>query len=264
MEQLETVQSKEINELAKALVAVQAELQPAIKDSANPFFKSKYADLLSVVKVSRKLLTDHGLAVIQTNEPCENGVVIVTTLAHTSGQWIKGRLFIPPVKSDPQAFVASNTYGRRSAYSAIIGIVTDEDDDGETASGRRGDEDVTFVHAVAPQPPPAKPAYSKPAPPPKPSAPAQGSFYDEQPPLDAYDDVPPDDPAPPKSSGKSGKLISEAQAKRFFAIAAKAACSKADIHNILQAHGFTDIREANMEVYDIICGGLEKIIKEQT
>lgn len=127
--------SIELNELAKALVAVQAVVEGAKKDSANPFFKSKYADLESVWGVCRPPLTEHGFAVVQTTEPHEHGVILVTTLLHTSGQWMRGRLLMRPVKDDPQGIGSCITYARRYALAAIVGVVQ-VDDDGEGASGR--------------------------------------------------------------------------------------------------------------------------------
>lgn len=128
--------SPQINELAKALVQVQAVLKPAIKDSANPFFKSKYADLSSVWDAARAPLTQNGLAVIQTtNGDDPDTVTIVTTLVHTSGQWIQGSLRMKPAKNDPQGVGSAITYARRYALAAIVGICP-EDDDGEASMDR--------------------------------------------------------------------------------------------------------------------------------
>ncbi len=130
-------QSEQINELAAALAKCQGEILPAIKDSKNPFFKSKYADLNSVWSVCREPLSKHGLAVIQTMDKDETGaLILITTLAHSSGQWIRSKSPIPLLKSDPQAMGSSLTYMRRYSLSAIVGISTDEDDDGEKAMNR--------------------------------------------------------------------------------------------------------------------------------
>jgi hypothetical protein len=47
-------QSESITNLATALVAAQAEMGGAVKDSSNLFFKSKYADLTSVVRAIKE------------------------------------------------------------------------------------------------------------------------------------------------------------------------------------------------------------------
>lgn len=129
-------QSENLNELATALAKCQGEITPAIKDAKNPFFKSKYADLNSVWSVCREPLSKHGLAVIQTIDKDESGLILLTTLIHSSGQWIRSRSPIPLLKTDPQAMGSSITYMRRYSLSAIVGISTDEDDDGEKAMNR--------------------------------------------------------------------------------------------------------------------------------
>jgi hypothetical protein len=132
-------QSESINELAVALVKAQAVIEGAKKDSANPFFKSKYADLESVWGVCRPPLTENGLAVVQTTEPNEHGITLVTTLVHTSGQWMRGKLSMRPVKDDPQGLGSCLTYARRYALAALVGVVQ-VDDDGNDASNKGSDE----------------------------------------------------------------------------------------------------------------------------
>lgn len=130
-----STQSTETKELFSALSRAQASLKSAIKDSKNPFFNSSYADLESCWGASRDVLTQNGLSVSQTMDH-ESGVdFLVTILAHSSGQWIKGKLRLNPVKNDPQSMGSAITYTRRYAFAAIIGL-TQTDDDGETASGR--------------------------------------------------------------------------------------------------------------------------------
>lgn len=129
-------QSEQINELATALSKAQGEMQAAIKDKVNPFFKSSYADLGSVWDAARPVLSKYGLCVMQTTELTTDKIVMVTTLAHTSGQWMKSYLPLNPSKNDSQGVGAAITYLRRYSLSAIVGVVCDDDDDGETAVGR--------------------------------------------------------------------------------------------------------------------------------
>lgn len=129
-------QSENINELAKALSLAQGEMQAAIKDSINPFFKSKYADLGSVWDAARPVLSKNGLCVMQTTEIVGDRIVMTTMLAHTSGQWIKSYLPLNPSKNDSQGVGAAITYLRRYSLSALVGVVCDDEDDGETAVGR--------------------------------------------------------------------------------------------------------------------------------
>jgi len=124
-------QSAEINELVKALIEVQSNLKPVPLDGVNPYFKSKYATLHSVWEECRPLLSKAGLAVTQTLESNNGTVSVVTTLYHTSGQWIKGKLGMTPAKNDPQAIGQIITYFRRYSLGAMLGIVTEEDTDAE-------------------------------------------------------------------------------------------------------------------------------------
>lgn len=136
-------QSEGINELATALSKAQGEMQAAIKDKINPFFRSSYADLGSVWDAARPVLSKYGLCVMQTTEMASDGskIIMVTTLAHTSGQWVKSFLPLNPAKNDSQGVGAAITYLRRYSLSAIVGVVCDDDDDGETASGRGKSQD---------------------------------------------------------------------------------------------------------------------------
>lgn len=130
------MQSDQVNELITALSKAQGEMKPAIKDSLNPHFKSRFADLASVWEACREPLSKYGLAVIQTMTHQENGsICLVTTLGHSSGQWIKS--MYPMACKDinnPQAWGSSITYARRYTLSSIVGIAPDDDDDGNKAS----------------------------------------------------------------------------------------------------------------------------------
>ena len=125
-------QSPDIKLLNQALSKAQGELAGALKDSKNPFFKSDYADLESVWSVARSPLAENGLAITQS--PCKEGTHLITQLLHDSGQWTKGYWPILCSKKDSQGFMASVTYARRGALSAMVGIYQ-TDDDGNESSG---------------------------------------------------------------------------------------------------------------------------------
>ena len=126
--------SESIKELATALNKAQATLQAAKKGSENPFFHSKYADLLAVWDACREALTSNGLSVTQIADTDSEGrAVLETVLMHTSGEWIKGRLPLATVKTDPQGQGSAITYARRYSLSAIVGLCTEEDDDANAA-----------------------------------------------------------------------------------------------------------------------------------
>lgn len=129
--------SETLGKLAKALGVVQANLTPAKKDAVNPFFKSNYADLNAVWDSCRDLLAKNGLTVIQGNSVgLDNTVIVETLLAHESGEWIQSELCLPLAKHDPQGVGSAVTYGRRYGLAAMVGIVADVDDDGNSASGK--------------------------------------------------------------------------------------------------------------------------------
>jgi hypothetical protein len=130
-------QSENITELAKALTKLQGDLKTVPKEKINPFHKSKYADLSAIWEMCRKRLADSGLSLVQSTDVMENNIVLETTLLHTSGQWLRGKLALNPVKMDPQGIGSAMTYGRRYSMCAMLGIATDEDDDAEKAMGRQ-------------------------------------------------------------------------------------------------------------------------------
>lgn len=130
--------SESIAGLAAALAKAQGQMKGAVKDSANPFFKSKYADLASVVEAIRVAFSSNGLSYIQTVEPSDQDEVRVeTTILHSSGEWIScGVLSLPVSKSDAQGYGSALTYARRYSLSAATGVAP-EDDDGNLASSAK-------------------------------------------------------------------------------------------------------------------------------
>ncbi|MEY2655502.1 MAG: hypothetical protein RLZZ524_2530 [Pseudomonadota bacterium] len=149
-------QSPSIGALAGALAKAQAEMVAAEYDRENPHFRSKYATLASVWDACRRPLALNGLAVIQASEWLDGRVIVTTTLAHASGEWISTSLSLKPLKDDPQGVGSAITYGRRYTLASVAGVTADDDDDGNAASAA-----------------PRKPAERKPtpAPAPKPAAP---------------------------------------------------------------------------------------------
>ena len=129
------MQSNEIDELASALVAAQAEFSAVPKGSTNPFFKSKYAALPDVVQSASPVLAKHGLAVSQFITHDESGGdALLTYLLHQSGQFMAYSMKLHMVKDDPQAQGSAVTYARRYAYMSALGLVADDDDDANSAT----------------------------------------------------------------------------------------------------------------------------------
>lgn len=141
-------QSDSIKELATALSKAQSEIHGAEKDAKNPFYKSSYASLTSVWDAARGPLTKNGLAIIQTTTWKDQSMFLVTTLTHTSGEWIRGEYLLNPAKNDPQGMGAALTYARRYALSSMVGI-TQEDDDAEGAMNRTPTTRPSFTTGTA-------------------------------------------------------------------------------------------------------------------
>jgi len=131
-------QSESIKELATALCLAQAEMGGAVKDSKNPFFKSSYADLTSVIKVVKEPFANHGLSFIQLPVANENYVGVTTMLLHKSGEWLQSEYMLPITKRDPQAAGSAITYARRYALQSLCGIPA-VDDDAESSMLRTQD-----------------------------------------------------------------------------------------------------------------------------
>jgi len=129
------MQSTEINELAMALVSAQSEFSAVPKGSVNPFFKSKYAGLPEVVQHTAPVLAKHGLAISQFITYSEHGGdELLTYLMHNSGQFIAYSMRLHLAKEDMQSFGSACTYARRYAYMSCLSIISDEDDDGNSAT----------------------------------------------------------------------------------------------------------------------------------
>jgi len=127
--------SESIDQIMSALAKAQAEITPAVKDSANPYFKSKYADLSSISNACRVPLSTAGIAVTQSLITIEGQLTLVTTLGHSSGQWLRSYAPIITAKMDSQSVGSACTYMRRYSLASICGVVTD-DDDGEASMAR--------------------------------------------------------------------------------------------------------------------------------
>lgn len=119
--------------LAEALAAAQLEITDPQKDSVNPHFRSRYADLATVLKTVRPVLAKHGIALTQTTQILDGALVLVTRL-HWRDEELAGYYPINPTKADPQGYGSALTYARRYALQAIVGVAADDDDDGNAAS----------------------------------------------------------------------------------------------------------------------------------
>ena len=127
-------QSRTVGKIALALANAQSEIMGAKKGSVNPFFKSGYADLFTVIESCREILAKNEIAFVQGNRFKDGVFLVVTKLIHSSGEWLSSEMALPmPKGATAQAIVSLNTYGRRYGLAAMSGVAQ-KDDDGNQAS----------------------------------------------------------------------------------------------------------------------------------
>lgn len=144
--------SDSIAALAAALANAQGEMENASKNSQNPHFRSKYADLAEIINTVRPVLAKHGLSVTQF--PSFDGTLahVETIIAHRSGEWMSGTTSSPVQKADPQGIGSATTYLRRYSLAAVCNLAQ-EDDDANAAS--KAPKQSAQAPKVAPKPAPA-------------------------------------------------------------------------------------------------------------
>jgi len=145
-----TNHSENINELAVALSKAQSEMSFAAKDSTNPHFKSKYADLSDVWDAIRQPLTKHGLSVTQLVDIHDGKPVLISLLMHSSGQWIKSTIPIINANNTSQGQGAGITYVRRYSLAALVGCVQD-DDDGQSSMPKQQSKAAPKIYSPEPK-----------------------------------------------------------------------------------------------------------------
>ena len=129
--------SESIQNLSKAMAEFQKAIKQPLKDANNPFFKKPYVPLENVVEAINKTGSPLGISFMQFASSDETGSIEVATLVmHSTGEYIE----FPPVRmkpesNKPQAVGSAITYAKRYALSAIFGITSDKDDDGNEATG---------------------------------------------------------------------------------------------------------------------------------
>lgn len=145
--------SEATDKLDAALAKAQSQIDSASKDKVNPAFKSKYADLTAVWEACRAALTGNGISVSQwPSHSDDNRLHLITRLA-CQGQWMMCEFSIPADKQNAHGYGSAITYAKRFSLAAAIGVVADEDDDGNAASGRANGPTQTQADPVEKQKP---------------------------------------------------------------------------------------------------------------
>lgn len=128
--------------LFAAVAKSQGEVENASKNSSNPHFKSKYADLAEVLNTVRPVFSANGISIIQSTEFDGALVSVVTSLCHAEGGYITAKASCVPAKTDAQGVGSATTYLRRYSLASVCGVAQ-EDDDGNSAA--HGGKPVSFV-----------------------------------------------------------------------------------------------------------------------
>ena len=131
--------SESISELSKALAKFQSNVKQPLKDKDNPFFRSKYVPLENVVEAITQEAPKHGLSFVQWALNDDTGRVgVATMLMHESGEFIEfDPVHMKADKETAQGAGALISYLKRYSLSAVFGITSDQDDDGNSASGNK-------------------------------------------------------------------------------------------------------------------------------
>jgi len=145
--------------LNSALVAALGELRNVPKDKVNPHFKSRFTSLDAILDATRPVLAKHGLALSQ--EPVfEDGMAgVVTRIIHAGGESRESKLLLPLRDQSAQGVGSCLSYARRYSAAAVLGIASDEDDDGQQASTptqRTATKPVIEKPAIQPRKPAAE------------------------------------------------------------------------------------------------------------
>jgi hypothetical protein len=129
---METTQEQKY---AEALVAAIGELQNVAKTANNPYFKSKYAPLDAIIEATRPVLAKHGLAIQQNPVFADGCAGVQTVIIHKGGHKEHSLLMLPLKDQSPQGVGSAITYARRYSLAAVLGIASEDDDDGNVSSG---------------------------------------------------------------------------------------------------------------------------------
>lgn len=137
------------NQLLESLAKMQGSLDNAKKESENPFYKSKYADLSTCLVTAKKVMAENGLSVSQHCTFDGTNVHCVSVLGHSSGQMMVSTLVIPVTKKDPQGIGMAITYARRYALSSIIGLAqADDDAESSVSHDENGEQTPAYEYAT--------------------------------------------------------------------------------------------------------------------
>ncbi len=127
-----------MSDAVKALIKAQGEMGKAIKGSTNPYFRSRYADLETVVNATMAAFHANGFAVLQLNDKDSEGHYVETKLLHATGTEFSSKVYLVMDKNDMQGLGSAITYARRYGLLGMAGIAPEDDDGNAAVSNKRG------------------------------------------------------------------------------------------------------------------------------
>lgn len=138
--------SESIKNIASALLKAQRKIGAANKGAKNPFFKSNYANLGSVMEACKEALNDEGISVLQPVHSTETAHYVETTLLHESGEFLTDEMRLQLNKEDMQQFGSAISYARRYGLQSMC-FIPSEDLDAEDLMDRTSSAKQTTTAA---------------------------------------------------------------------------------------------------------------------
>lgn len=126
--------SESTTNIVAALLKFNSQIGVIDKSAKNPFFRSDYADLPTILKDIKDPLNNAELTI---NHFPVGDNRLITRLSHSSGEFFQGVFFMQSVKDTPQDRGMVITYMMRYSVGAYLGLAIDKDDDGNTGAGRK-------------------------------------------------------------------------------------------------------------------------------
>lgn len=156
--------SDTISALATALALFQSTISNPTRNrevtvrSDKGNYKFEYATFDAILNLVRPALSKHELAFVQGIDTIDGKPFVVTRLTHSSGEWLEAATLIVAAGTGPQAFGSAISYAKRYALTSMLGIASEEDDDGNAAEGNHAEKRdrparaANTAHPNAPQP----------------------------------------------------------------------------------------------------------------
>ena len=143
----------------KDLVALQAALRNPAFDKENNAFKQngkvyRYASLAAHLDAVRPVITKHGFAITQLIQGRDGNLEVTTQLVHESGEVMGATIAVPLPTGGAHAIMGMITYLRRGQMASLLGIVGDDDNDGNEVAEPKAQQGARMPQE---RPAPAKP-----------------------------------------------------------------------------------------------------------